>query len=54
MQGEFYKRKSDFEEVYHINKEMFLKLMKAEEKNKSGFTFLYKDGKRIPLRSLIK
>lgn len=48
-----YKRKSDFEELYRINPEMFIKLMKAEEKNKSGFTFLYKDGKKIPLKSLI-
>jgi 3'-phosphoadenosine 5'-phosphosulfate sulfotransferase (PAPS reductase)/FAD synthetase len=49
-----YKRKKDFEELHRINPEMFKKLMKTEEKNKSGFTFLYKDGKRLPLRSLLK
>ncbi len=48
-----YKRKSDFEKLYHINPEMFLKLMKTEENSKTGFTFLYKKGKKIPLRSLI-
>lgn len=48
-----YKRKSDFEELYRMNPEMFSKLMKVEESNRSGFTFLYKDGKKIPLKSLI-
>lgn len=48
-----YKRKSDFVELHRMNPEMFKKLMKAEEKNRSGFTFLYKDGKKIPLKSLI-
>lgn len=48
-----YKRQSDFEELYRINPAMFKNLMKAEENNKSGFTFLYKDGKKTPLRSLI-
>lgn len=48
-----YKRKSDFEELYSINPTMFKNLMEAEENNKSGFTFLYKGGKKIPLRSLI-
>lgn len=49
-----YKTKTNFEELYRLNPEMFLKLMKVEENNKSGFTFLYKNGKKIPLRSLIE
>ncbi len=49
-----YKRKSDFEKLYQLNQDMFHKLIKLEESNKNGYTFIYKNGKRIPLRSLIK
>jgi 3'-phosphoadenosine 5'-phosphosulfate sulfotransferase (PAPS reductase)/FAD synthetase len=49
-----YKRKSDFEKLYELNKEMFYKLVKVEEQNRNSYTFLFKNGERIPLRSLVK
>lgn len=49
-----YKRKSDFEKLYELNKEMFFKLVKVEEQNRNGYTYLYKNGARIPLKTLVK
>ena len=49
-----YKRKSDFEKLHEINRDMFRKLVKVEEQNRNGYTFLYKNGQRIPLKTLIK
>jgi 3'-phosphoadenosine 5'-phosphosulfate sulfotransferase (PAPS reductase)/FAD synthetase len=49
-----YKRKSDFEKLYDLDKSMFYKLVKVEEQNRNGYTFLYKNGERIPLKTLVK
>jgi 3'-phosphoadenosine 5'-phosphosulfate sulfotransferase (PAPS reductase)/FAD synthetase len=49
-----YKTKSDFEKLYELDRDMFLKLVEVEEKSKSGYTFIYKDGRRIPLKELVK
>lgn len=49
-----YKTETDFMKLYDINKEMFRKLVKLEEANKNGYTFLYKNGQRIPLRDVEK
>lgn len=49
-----YKTKSDFEKLYELDRNMFLKLVEVEEKSKSGYTFIYKDGRRIPLKELAK
>lgn len=49
-----YKTKSDFEKLYELDKEMFNKLIEVEKKNKSGYTFIYEDGQRIPLKELAK
>jgi 3'-phosphoadenosine 5'-phosphosulfate sulfotransferase (PAPS reductase)/FAD synthetase len=49
-----YKTKSDFEKLYKLDRDMFLKLAEVEEKSKSGYTFIYKDGRRIPLKELVR
>lgn len=49
-----YKRKSDFEKLYGLNRDMFRRLVKVEEQNRNGYTFLYKNGQRIPLKTLVK
>ena len=47
-----YKTETDFKKLYGLNRDMFYKLVELEEGNKSGFTFIYKNGQRIPLRDL--
>ena len=49
-----YKRRSDFEKLYKMNRDMFLKLVDVERQNKNGYTFLYEKGQRIPLKTLMK
>ena len=49
-----YKTESDFKKLYGLNKEIFHKLVKLEEESKSGYTFLYKNGQKIPLKDLEK
>jgi len=47
-----YKTETDFKKLYELNREMFYKLVKVEDENKNGYTFLYKNGQKIPLRDL--
>jgi len=49
-----YKTKSDFEKLYELDKDMFFKLVKLEKGNKSGYTFIYENGQRIPLLDIVK
>ena len=49
-----YKTKSDFEKLYDLDKKIFFKLVEVEKENKSGYTFIYKNGQRIPLKELAK
>jgi 3'-phosphoadenosine 5'-phosphosulfate sulfotransferase (PAPS reductase)/FAD synthetase len=49
-----YKKKADFEQLYHLHPEIYYKLMEVERANKHGFTFVYEDGQRIPLVDLEK
>lgn len=49
-----YKTKSDFEKLYDLDREMFSKLDEVERKNKSGYTFIYKNGQKITLSQLAK
>lgn len=49
-----YKTQSDFEKLYELDRTMFNKLAILEKRSKSGYTFLYKDGHRIPLISIAK
>ena len=49
-----YKTETDFRKLYELNREMFYKLVKLEEDNNNRYTFLYKDGKKIPLKDLEK
>lgn len=49
-----YKTETDFRNLYDLNKEMFEKLARVEKENKSRYTFLYKKGRKIPLRILEK
>ncbi len=46
--------KSDFEKIYDLDKKIFFKLVEVEKENKSGYTFIHKDGQRIPLKELAK
>jgi len=47
-----YKSKSDFQKLYNISPELFHKLAELEMETKTGFTFLYEKGKKIPLIEL--
>ncbi len=49
-----YKTESDYRKLYDLNREMYRKLSKVEEDNRFRYTYLYKDGTRIPLRDLEK
>ena len=47
-----YKTENDFRKLYNLNSEMFYKLIEVEEKNKNGYTFLYKNGQKLSLKYL--
>lgn len=47
-----YKTQKDFTKLYEINKDMFHKLVKIEEESKNRYTFIYKNGKKLPLKKL--
>ena len=49
-----YKTEADFRKLYEWNRDIFNKLAKLEEQSKNRFTFLYKNGQKIPLRKLEK
>jgi 3'-phosphoadenosine 5'-phosphosulfate sulfotransferase (PAPS reductase)/FAD synthetase len=49
-----YKTQTDFKKLYQLDRKMFRKLVKVEDENKNRYTFLYRDGKKIPLRKLEK
>lgn len=44
-----YKTEADFKKLYEFDKNMFYKLVEVEKENKNRFTFLYKNGHKIPL-----
>ena len=47
-----YKTETDFRELYRLNRDMFYRLVEVEDENKGGYTFIYKNGERKPLRDL--
>jgi len=47
-----YKKEGDFRRLYELSPRLFGRLVELEEKSKSGFTFVYRDGKHISLREL--
>ncbi|MCX6639508.1 MAG: phosphoadenosine phosphosulfate reductase family protein [bacterium] len=47
-----YKTESDFRKLFEINEDMFHKLSGVEEQNINGYTYLYKNGQKIPLKEL--
>jgi 3'-phosphoadenosine 5'-phosphosulfate sulfotransferase (PAPS reductase)/FAD synthetase len=47
-----YKTRSDFLKLKEIKPELFERLSNLEEKSPTGYTFLYKKGKQLPLRDL--
>jgi 3'-phosphoadenosine 5'-phosphosulfate sulfotransferase (PAPS reductase)/FAD synthetase len=49
-----YKTETDFRNLYDLSKDMFKKLANVEKENKNRYTFLYKEGRKIPLASLEK
>lgn len=49
-----YKTKSDFEKLYKLDRDMFFKLVEVEKKSKSGYTFIYENGQKIPLLDIAK
>ncbi len=49
-----YKTKSDFENLFNLDREMFYKLVEVEEENKCRYTFIYENGQKISLQELAK
>ena len=49
-----YKCRADFEGLLRVSPEIFDKLVKVEDAQKGRFTFLFEDGKRVPLRAVKK
>lgn len=49
-----YKTEEDFRKLYDLNREMFYKLADVEKESKNRYTFLYKNGQKIPLANLEK
>jgi len=47
-----YKTKSNFEDLFRLHPDIYEKLIEVEEANIHGFTFVYKDGKRISLKKI--
>ena len=47
-----YKSKADFEALLECHPEIFAKLLEAEAAQGGKYTFLYEDGKQVPLTSL--
>ncbi len=47
-----YKTETDFKKLYNLDRDMFYKLLKLEEENKNGYTFIYKNSQKIHLRDL--
>lgn len=47
-----YKTEADFKKLYELDRDMFHKLVKVEKENKNRYTFLYKNGQKIPLGDL--
>jgi 3'-phosphoadenosine 5'-phosphosulfate sulfotransferase (PAPS reductase)/FAD synthetase len=47
-----YKSRADFEALYHLHPDLYDRLMDVEKANKHGFTFVYENGQRIPLKKL--
>ena len=47
-----YKTKSDFEKLFNLDRDMFHRLVEVEEENKGRYTFIYENGKKIPLKEL--
>lgn len=47
-----YKTEKDFLKLYELNQDLFHKLGKIEEESKNRYTFIYKNGKKIPLKKL--
>jgi len=47
-----YKTEKDFMKLYELNRDLFHKLGEIEEESKNRYTFIYKNGKKIPLKKL--
>jgi 3'-phosphoadenosine 5'-phosphosulfate sulfotransferase (PAPS reductase)/FAD synthetase len=47
-----YKCQADFEALLEVHPEIYDKLVQVEKAQRGAFTFLYHDGKRVPLASL--
>lgn len=47
-----YKTESDFRNLYDLDRELFHKLAELENKSPSGYTFIYKGGRKKPLTEL--
>ena len=49
-----YKTETDFRNLYSLNKDIFQKLIEIENSNKNRYTFLFKNGEKLPLKKLEK
>jgi 3'-phosphoadenosine 5'-phosphosulfate sulfotransferase (PAPS reductase)/FAD synthetase len=47
-----YKTEADFRKLYHLNKDVFHRLVEVEDLNQNKYTFLYENGHKKPLRSI--
>lgn len=47
-----YKKRSDFENLLKVHPEIFNKLVEVEDAQRGRFTYIYEDGKQIPLKQL--
>jgi len=49
-----YKTETDFRKLYELNVDFFYKLVEVEEQNQSGYSFIYKNGCKKPLREIAR
>jgi 3'-phosphoadenosine 5'-phosphosulfate sulfotransferase (PAPS reductase)/FAD synthetase len=49
-----YKTEANFKKLYSLNKDIFHKLVNVEEANKNRYTFIFKNGEKLPLKKLEK
>jgi hypothetical protein len=47
-----YKTEADFRKLYELDKGMFRRLSEIEAESKNRYTFIYRNGRRIPLKEL--
>jgi 3'-phosphoadenosine 5'-phosphosulfate sulfotransferase (PAPS reductase)/FAD synthetase len=49
-----YKKRTDFEKLLEVHPDIFEKLVAVEKAQKGRYTFIYENGRRVPLSSLLR